>query len=49
MVTLLRGQQASYDSLRSALEASTGKNLAELFRIWLNEKGMPAEFRDRYQ
>lgn len=49
MVALLRGQEASYDSLRSALEESTGKNLGELFRIWLNEKGIPAAFRDRYQ
>ena len=49
MVTLLRGQEASYDSLRSALEQSSGKNLGELFRIWLNDKGIPADFRDRYQ
>ena len=49
MVTLLRGQEASYDSLRSALQQSSGKDLGELFRIWLNEKGIPADFRDRYQ
>ena len=41
MVTLLRGQETSYDALRSALEESCGKNLAELFRVWLNER----EFR----
>jgi aminopeptidase N len=49
MVTLLRGQEASYDSLRSALEQSSGKNLGELFHVWLNDKGIPAGFRDRYQ
>lgn len=49
MVTLLRGQEASYDSLRSALEQSSGKNLGELFHVWLNDKGIPTGFRDRYQ
>lgn len=49
MVELLRGQEASYDSLRSALEDASGKNLAELFRVWLNEKGIPQDFRERYQ
>jgi aminopeptidase N len=45
---LLRGSEVGYDDLRAALEQSTGKNLAETFRIWLNEKGIPADFRDRY-
>jgi hypothetical protein len=49
MVDLLRGQEASYDSLRSALEEASGKNLAELFRVWLNQKGIPQDFRERYQ
>jgi Peptidase family M1 domain len=49
MVELLRGQEASYDSLRSALEESSGKNLGELFRVWLNQKGIPQDFRERYQ
>jgi hypothetical protein len=49
MVTLLRGQEASYDSLLSALEQSSGKNLSQLFRTWLNDKGIPADFRTRYQ
>jgi hypothetical protein len=48
MVTLLRGQETSYDALRSALEHSSGKNLAELFRVWLNQKGIPPDFRARY-
>jgi Peptidase family M1 domain len=49
MVGLLRGQEASYGTLRSALEAASGKNLAELFRVWLNQKGIPQDFRERYQ
>ena len=49
MVDVLRGQEASYDSLRSALEESSGKNLAGLFRVWLNQDGIPADFRSRYQ
>lgn len=48
MVSLLRGSQVGYDDLRAALEQSTGKSLAETFRIWLNEKGIPADFRERY-
>ncbi|MGA8872568.1 MAG: M1 family aminopeptidase, partial [Candidatus Acidiferrales bacterium] len=49
MVELLRGQEASFDSLRSALEEASGKNLAEVFRVWLNQKDIPQDFRDRYQ
>jgi Peptidase family M1 domain len=49
MVTLLRGQEVGYADLRSALERSSGKNLADLFRTWLNEKGIPADFRARYE
>jgi hypothetical protein len=49
MVELLRGQEASYDSLRSALEEASGKDLGALFRVWLNQKGIPQDFRDRYQ
>jgi hypothetical protein len=49
LVTLLRGQQASYDTLRSALEESSGKSLAEVFRVWLNDRDVPQEFRNRYE
>ena len=49
MVTLLRGQEVGYDELRAALEESTGKNLAELFRAWLYGKGIPKDFRERYE
>jgi peptidase M1-like protein len=49
LVTLLRGQEIAYDTVRSALEESSGKNLADLFRVWLNEKGIPPDFRSRYE
>ena len=49
LVTLLRGQQASYSSLRSALEQSSGRDLAKLFRVWLNDRDVPQDFRSRYE
>lgn len=48
MVTLLRGQEVSYNDLRAALEESSGRRLGDLFREWLNEKGIPQDFRERY-
>jgi hypothetical protein len=48
LVALLRGQEIGYDDLRSALEQATNRNLAKPFRVWLNEKGIPQDFLDRY-
>jgi aminopeptidase N len=48
VVTLLRGQQVGYSEIRSAIEESSGKDLAEFFRVWLYEKGIPKDFRARY-
>jgi hypothetical protein len=48
VVSLLRGQAVGYQDVRSALEQSTGKNLAEPFRVWIYEKGIPGEFRNKY-
>jgi hypothetical protein len=48
MVALLRGQQVDYNALRASLEDASGKNLAPTFRLWLNEKGIPSNFRARY-
>lgn len=48
VVTLLRGQTVDYDVLRSVLEESTNRNLAQVFRVWLNDKGLPQDFLDRY-
>lgn len=49
LAALLRGQEVSYGDLRSALERASGKDLAEVFRVWLNQKGIPADFRARYE
>jgi hypothetical protein len=49
LVTVLRGQEVGYDDLRAALEQSSGKNLADAFRVWLNLPGIPDDFRSRYQ
>jgi hypothetical protein len=48
LVALLRGQEVGYDDLRSALEQATNRDLAKPFRVWLNEKGIPQDFLDRY-
>jgi len=48
LVALLNGQEVDYSDLRAALEQSTNRNLGQLFRIWLNDKGLPQEFLDRY-
>jgi hypothetical protein len=48
VVALLRGKEVAFGDLRAALEQTTGKNLAEPFRVWLYRAGMPQDFRDRY-
>lgn len=48
VVTLMRGEQVGYPAIRAALEEKSGKSLAATFRLWLNEKGIPEEFRARY-
>ena len=37
-----------YEELRAALETAPGKDLAEMFRKWLVQPGIPEEFRGRY-
>jgi hypothetical protein len=37
-----------YEELRAALETASGKDLAEMFRKWLVQPGIPDEFRKRY-
>jgi len=49
VVILLRGQEVGYNEIRSAIEESSGKDLAEFFRVWLYEKGIPKDFRVRYE
>jgi hypothetical protein len=48
VVQSLRGKKHGYIDLRVALEAESGKNLGEFFRLWLNQPGIPADFRARY-
>ena len=48
VVALLRGKEVGFNDLRAAIEETTGKNLAEPFRVWLYSTGMPQDFRDRY-
>ncbi len=48
VVALLRGNEVGFSDLRAALEQTTGKNLAEPFRVWLYSTGMPQDFRNRY-
>ena len=39
----------SYEDLRAAVESASGKDLAEMFRTWLVQPGIPEDFRARYQ
>ena len=38
-----------YEELRSAVETASGKDLAEMFRQWLIQPGIPDDFRAKYQ
>jgi len=38
-----------YEELRSAAEFASGKDLAEMFRKWLVQPGIPEDFRARYR
>lgn len=49
LVALLRGQEVGFDDMRSAIEQTCGKDLGEFFRVWLYTKGIPADFRARYE
>jgi len=42
------GDEAGYEDLRAAAEFESGRDLAEMFRSWLNRRGLPEEFRARY-
>lgn len=48
MLTSMHGQEVDYHVLRSVLEESAGRGLGEMFREWLNQKGIPQDFRARY-
>ncbi|MBZ5659006.1 MAG: hypothetical protein LAO08_01230 [Acidobacteriia bacterium] len=42
------GEEAGYEELRAAAESASGRDLAEFFRRWLNQPGVPEELRGRY-
>ena len=48
MIQARRGSHWTVDDLRSALELESGQNLAEFFRVWLYQPGIPDDFRRRY-
>jgi hypothetical protein len=43
------GSDTGYEELRSATETASGRDLAEMFRTWLVQRGIPDDFRARYQ
>jgi hypothetical protein len=43
------GSDSGYEDLRAAAESASGKDLAEMFRTWLVQPGIPGDFRARYQ
>ncbi|HLJ24576.1 MAG TPA: hypothetical protein VKT71_10760 [Candidatus Acidoferrales bacterium] len=43
------GSDTGYEELRAAAESTSGRDLAQMFRAWLVEPGIPDEFRARYQ
>jgi hypothetical protein len=47
--SLLRGQEVGYRDIRAALENVTNKDLAPMFRTWVYNLGIPAEFQEKYQ
>lgn len=49
MVASLRGSEVGYAELRAALEIEAKQSLADFFRLWLDGKGIPEDFRARYE
>ena len=48
LVSALQNDRVGFQELRAALELETGANLADFFRAWLYQAGIPEEFRARY-
>jgi aminopeptidase N len=42
------GDETGYEEFRAALESSSHRDLAEMFRRWLIQPGVPDDFRTRY-
>ncbi len=48
MMRARAGNDAAHEDLKAAVEAASGRDLAEMFRAWLNHPGVPDDFRARY-
>jgi len=42
------GEETGYEEFRAALESASHRDLAEMFRRWLIQPGVPDDFRARY-
>jgi hypothetical protein len=49
LVATLRGQEVGFDDLRAAIEQACGRDLGPFFRQWLYGRGLPPDFRSRYE
>jgi hypothetical protein len=48
MIQARSGDDVGMEDLRAAVEAASHRDLAELFRAWMNRPGVPEDFRTRY-
>ncbi len=48
IVRVRGGNEVADEELRAAVEAASQRDLAEMFRTWLNHPGIPEDFRARY-
>jgi hypothetical protein len=48
MMNIMAAQEVDFKVLRSSIEYACGKNLAATFRAWLNNPGIPPDFRAQY-
>jgi len=48
MIQGMQGSTYGWNEIRSALEAESGQDLAEMFRTWLGDGGIPEEFCKKY-
>jgi hypothetical protein len=48
IVSARAGEETGYEEFRAALESASHRDLAEMFRRWLTQPGVPDDFRARY-
>ena len=48
MMNIMAGQEVDFKVMRSSIEYTCKKDLAGTFRAWLNNTGLPADFREKY-